>query len=63
MENREFKDYYAQLAQHGQIHRRFDAVETGLDKIGNPDGSASLVNLKLSEPALFPRLQAVIRKT
>jgi hypothetical protein len=41
-----FIQHYRRLAQHGQIHARFDAIETGLGKIGSPVGTASLGQLE-----------------
>lgn len=38
--------YYPELAQHGQIHARFDIIERGLGKIGTPKGTASLGQLE-----------------
>jgi hypothetical protein len=39
-------EYYRQLAQHGQIHARFDAIEATLGKIGNPQGTATIGQLE-----------------
>ncbi|WP_088501831.1 DUF4150 domain-containing protein [Burkholderia ubonensis] len=38
--------YYRELAQHGQIHARFDIIEAGLGKLGKPPGTATLGQLE-----------------
>lgn len=43
---RRLVQYYRELAQHGQIHARFDIIEAGLGRIGTPRGTASLGQLE-----------------
>ncbi|MBN3854825.1 DUF4150 domain-containing protein [Paraburkholderia sp. Ac-20340] len=43
---RRLVQYYRELAQHGQIHARFDIIEAGLGRIGTPRGTATLGQLE-----------------